>query len=402
MNKIFSNKDVLTASQERISFVFDEFERIYLSLSGGKDSTAMFHLVISEARKRNRKVGILIVDWECQYLLTEEHLRNLVTENKDYIDLYWVCLEIETSSACSFYEPMWRSWDESKKILWTRTKPEISIQDAIFFPFYYAGMTFEEFTPLFAEWYAQGENTACFVGIRAQESLNRHRAVTSQKIQRYKDKNYTTQVTDNVYNVYPIFDWLVDDIWHYFHVTGNKYNKVYDLMYQAGLKPSQMRIDEPFGDEARKNLWLYQIIEPITWSKFVARLAGINSASLYSQDKGNILGNEKVSLPKGHTWESFSKFLLQTMPDKTRIHYENKIAVYLKWYHDRGYDEGIPDAAEYKMEQIGKAPSWRQIAKTLLKNDWYCRNLGFGITKSKAYEKYLQLMKKRRKEWNII
>lgn len=163
-----------------------------------------------------------------------------------------------------------------------------------------------------------------------------------------------------------------------------------------------MRVDEPFGDEARKNLWLYQIIEPVTWSKFVARLAGINSASLYSQEKGNILGNEKVSLPPGHTWESFAKFLLSTMPDKTRIHYENKLAVYLKWYYDRGYETGIPDAANYRMEQIGKAPSWRLIVKTLLRNDWYCRGLGFGITKTNAYKRYLELMKKRRTEWNII
>lgn len=393
---------VYEASKQRIRYVFDNFEKIYLSLSGGKDSTAMFQLVIEEAIKRERKIGIFILDWECQYQLTIDHLTNLVNKHSDYIELFWICLEVETSSACSFYEPMWRSWDERKKVLWTREKPEFSIADPNYFPFYYPGITFEEFTPLFGEWYSEGKETACFVGIRAQESLNRHRAVTGEKIERYKDKNYTTRVSEFVYNVYPIFDWLVDDVWSLFGKFNLKYNKVYDLMYRAGLSPSQMRIDEPFGDEARKNLWLYQIIEPVTWSKFVARLAGINSASLYSQEKGNILGNEKVSLPNGHTWESFSKFLLSTMPDKTRIHYENKIAVYLKFYFDRDYHEGIPDAADYRMEQIGKAPSWRQIAKTLLKNDWYCRNLGFGVTKSKAYIKYLELMKKRRQKWNII
>lgn len=402
MLKTLMGINVLDAARKRISDTFDDFDNIYVSLSGGKDSTALFYLVIEEAKRRNRMIGVFILDWECQYQLTVDHLVYLCEQNREHIDLHWICLEIETSSACSYYEPMWRSWDERKKELWTRKKPEIALESDYNYPFYYPGITFEEFTPAFGDWYSGGKNTACFVGIRAQESLNRHRAVTSQKVNRYKDRKYTTKMSDTVYNIYPIFDWLVDDIWTFFAKEKLKYNKVYDLMYQAGLSPSQMRIDEPFGDEARKNLWLYQIIEPVTWSKFVARLAGINSASLYSQEKGNILGNEKVSLPPGHTWESFAKFLLGTMPDKTRIHYENKLAVYLKWYYDRGYESGIPDAANYRMEQIGKAPSWRLIVKTLLRNDWYCRGLGFGITKSKAYSRYLDLMKKRRKVWNII
>lgn len=402
MLKNFIGINVLEAAKNRISDTFDSFDKVYVSLSGGKDSTALFYLVLAEAKKRDRKFGVFILDWECQYQLTADHLLYLVTENAEYIDLHWICLEIETSSACSYYEPMWRSWDENKKELWTRQKPSVAIADGSRYPFYYPGITFEEFTPAFGDWYADGEKTACFVGIRAQESLNRHRAVTSNKVNRFEGRKYTTKVSETVYNIYPIFDWLVDDIWSFFAKERLKYNKVYDLMHQAGLQPSQMRIDEPFGDEARKNLWLYQIIEPVTWSKFVARLAGINSASLYSQEKGNILGNERVSLPPGHTWESFSKFLLGTMPDKTKLHYENKIAVYLKWYHDRGYETGIPDAANYRMEQIGKAPSWRLIAKILLRNDWYCRGLGFGITKTNAYKKYLALMSKRRKEWNII
>ena len=55
MAKVGLGKSVLIASQDRISYTFDKFEKIYISLSGGKDSTVMFHLVIAEAIKRNRK-----------------------------------------------------------------------------------------------------------------------------------------------------------------------------------------------------------------------------------------------------------------------------------------------------------------------------------------------------------
>lgn len=401
MAKVGLGKSVLIASQDRISYTFDKFEKIYISLSGGKDSTVMFHLVIAEAIKRNRKIGVFVLDWECQFELTINHIEDLVTEYKDNIDLYWIALEVETSSACSYYEPLWRSWDERKKKLWTREKNELSISDPQFFPFYYPGITFEEFVPLFGQWYSNGELTACFVGIRSQESLNRFRAISRDDVSRFEDKKFTVKVTDQLHNIYPIYDWLVDDIWTYIAKTDAKYNKVYDRMYQAGLSYSQMRIDEPFGDEARKNLWIYQIIEPITWSKFVARMAGINSASLYSQERGNILGNAKASLPEGHTWESFCNFLLETMPPSATNHYKNKIAVYIKWYRDRGYPDGIPDEGDYKLEQMGKIPAWRQIAKTLLRNDWYCQRMGFGVTKSSNYEKYMKLMKKRRAEWKI-
>jgi len=37
--------NVLTAAQQRISWTFDTFNKIYLSFSGGKDSIACLHLV---------------------------------------------------------------------------------------------------------------------------------------------------------------------------------------------------------------------------------------------------------------------------------------------------------------------------------------------------------------------
>jgi predicted phosphoadenosine phosphosulfate sulfurtransferase len=389
--------NVLEESKNRIEYVFDNFDKIYCSFSGGKDSTAMIHLIMEEAKKRNRKIGVLFIDWECQFEMTIEHVRNIYSMYSDYIIPFWIQLEIMTNNSTSMYEPTWKSWDKNKKALWTRQKESNSINDNSYFPFYFDNITFEEFVPLFGEWYANGEPCACFVGIRAQESLNRFRAIAREDVRRYQDKKYTVKITDNLFNVYPIYDWKAKDIWKYFSVTKNCYNEVYNRMFQAGLTIHQMRIDEPFGDEARKNLWLYHILEPQTWSKLIARMQGINTGALYSEERGNVLGNIKISLPEGHTWESFSKHLLNTMPPKTAEHYRNKIFKYIQWYMKKGF-ETIPDQSDWKKEQKGEIPTWRQIAKTLLKNDYWCRNLGFQITKSSAYEKYLALMKKKRNE----
>lgn len=400
-SKRYLGIDVLTASKERIKWAFDNFEKICISFSGGKDSTAMTHLVMEEAIKRNRKVALLFIDWEIQYKLTIEHVQHIYDMYKDYIIPYWVALPLLTDNACSMYEPEWISWDKAKENLWTRKPPKIAITDENYFPFYYYKITFEEFVPLFGEWYGEGKSTACFVGIRTRESLNRYRALTNKKKNKYQDKMFTTCVTDNVYNVYPIYDWSAEDDWKYFGKTKKPYNKLYDRFFQAGLTLHQMRVDEPFGDTTRRSLWLYQIIEPETWGKMVLRVNGANSGSLYSRDNGNILGNRSITLPKGHTWQSFSNFLLDTMPKKTVEHYKTKIAVYIKWYMNRGYVDGIPDEVDKQIEKQNDVPSWRRICQTLLRNDYWCKGLGFSPTKQSAYNQYLERMKKKRKEWNI-
>ena len=400
-NRRYLGIDVLTASKERIKWAFDNFEKICISFSGGKDSTVMTHLVMEEAKKRNRKVALLFIDWEIQYKLTIEHVQHIYDMYKDYIIPYWVALPLLTDNACSMYEPEWISWDKAKENLWTRKPPKIAITDENYFPFYYYKITFEEFVPLFGEWYGEGKSTACFVGIRTRESLNRYRALTNKKKNKYEDKMFTTCVTDNVYNVYPIYDWSAEDDWKYFGKTKKPYNKLYYRFFQAGLTLHQMRVDEPFGDTTRRSLWLYQIIEPETWGKMVLRVNGANSGSLYSRDNGNILGNRSITLPKGHTWQSFSNFLLDTMPKKTAEHYKTKIAVYIKWYMNRGYVDGIPDEVDKQIEKQNDVPSWRRICQTLLRNDYWCKGLGFSPTKQSAYNQYLERMKKKRKEWNI-
>ncbi len=398
MPKKYLNKPVLQAAKERIKYTFDSFERIYISFSGGKDSTVMMHMVMEEAISRGVKVGVFFLDWECQFTITVDHIKLMFEKYRDHIEPYWICLPIMTDNACSQFEPTWSCWDEEKKDLWVREKPENSIQDKCFFPFFYDGMTFEEFTPLFSKWFSEGKSCANFVGIRTVESLNRYRALSAEK-RTFDGNMFTTNIVDNCWSVYPIYDWETQDVWTYNGQFKKEYNALYDRMHKAGMSIHQMRIDEPFGDTSRRSLWLYQIVEPKMWAKILGRVSGVNTVNEYGTRSGNILGNVNVKLPKGHTWESFANFILDTMPKKTSEHYKGKIAVYIQWYKVRGYPDGIPDEAP--MELKDKVPCWRRITKTLLKNDYWCKGLGFSINKSSAYEKYLNLMRRRRNEWNI-
>lgn len=395
MAKIYRNENVLVAARKRIALALDNTERAYVAFSGGKDSTVLLHLVMEEAIKRGRKVGVMISDLEAQYMATVHHVRDTVKMYRDHIDLHWMCLPICLRNAVTNYEPRWTAWDPEKRDVWVRQPPKEAITDPEFYPWFQPGMEFEEIVTLFGEWYGQGVPTAGFVGIRAQESLNRYMsvAVYQKHGAMLNGWRWTTRVVSETYNVYPLYDWRSEDIWR-FHAKYPEltHNPIYDKMHMAGVPLSQQRLCQPYGDDQRKGLWLYHIIEPQTWPKLIARVNGVNGGSLYAQDSGNITGVNKIKLPPGHTWKSFTNLLLQSMPVPTREHYIKNFKRFMKGWRRRGYTV-IPDEAPPELEANSWAPSWRRMCKCLLRNDWFCKGLGFTQPKSEAWVRY-KLIKK--------
>ncbi len=361
----------------------------------------MFHLCAEEARRRQRRFGLLFIDWECQYRLTIDHVAEMVRSYADVIKLYWCCIPLRTVNAVSMFEPEWIAWEPGKS--WIREKPGCAITEGNFFPFYRDAMTFEEFVVDFAGWYARGKRTACLVGLRAAESLNRWASVGSRRFKHtFQYKRWTTRVGQGIYNAYPLYDWRTEDIWTYCGKFRKAYNRLYDYFFQAGIPLSRMRICEPFGNEQRQALDFFHVIEPDTWGRMVARVNGANFGALYARKRGVILGNYAIDKPEHLSWQNFVRLLLGSMPQTTAEHYRNKIAVYLHWWQTRGEcPAGIPDE---QPDDLGSKdiPSWRRIAKCILKNDYWCKMLCFSPTKTLAYQKYCDLMRRRRKIWKLI
>ncbi|OGC76259.1 hypothetical protein A2619_02285 [candidate division WWE3 bacterium RIFOXYD1_FULL_39_9] len=403
--KRYKNYNVLTASRERVKIVFDNFERIYVAFSGGKDSSVMFHLVMEEAMRRKRKVGVMYIDFEAQYAETIKHAKEMFKIYKEYIDPHWICIPMLLRNAVTNYEPRWVCWDEEKKDIWIREKPNYPyIKTEKDYPFGVAKMEFEEFIVWVGEWYSQDKPTAAFIGIRAQESLHRYCAIATWEKRDLMFNNYrwTTKIADNVYNVYPIYDWLTQDIWKYHAKYPEKpHNKIYDKMQMAGVPLSHQRLCQPFGDDQRRGLWLYHILEPNTWFKLVARVNGANSGALYVQENGNISGYNKITKPDNHTWKSFCNLLLQTMPKKTRSHYTLRFKKFIHGWHRRGYPI-IPEEAPPELESKCWAPSWRRMCKVLLRNDYWCKGLGQAQPKSDAYQKYKEIVRTRRMQMKEV
>lgn len=376
----------------------NDFPNAYVAFSGGKDSGVLLELAASEARKRGRKLGVLIVDLEAQYKLTEDYLRAMLARHADVLEVYWLALPLSLRNAVSQYQAQWLCWDPDARDMWVRPMPAEAISDEDHFPWFRRGMEFEDLVPAFGHWYAEQHGnrlTACLVGIRSDESINRFRTIASKVKKKHEGLSWTTWTGGHVYSAYPIYDWRTEDIWRFYGKFKVPYNRLYDRMHQAGLTIHQARICQPYGDDQRLGLWLYHVIEPETWERVVARVHGANFGARYARESGNVLGRLRIDLPEGLTWKEYALLLLDSMPPPTAAHYKTKIEVFLRWYDDRGYPGGeIPDDGPLDK----KHPSWRRICKTLLAYDWWCKGLSFGPHHTDAYKNYMKKKRAQRAE----
>ena len=270
--KYNSNLNVYDASVERVEFIFKNFEKIYLSFSGGKDSGVMLNLVVDYMKANNitDKIGVMIMDNEANYNHSLDFMHRIIQDNIEYLDVYWCCLPITLPCTVSSYATDWQCWGVEDEANWVKPMPKndyiVNINNHNM-PFFRENMGYDEFWDKFGDWYAQGERCACLIGIRTDESLNRYRAIMNDKKGMIDGLCWTKKNTKFVYNCYPIYDWRTDDVWIANLKFDWDYNKLYDIFYRAGLTVAQMRVASPFMSEAKSSLNLYRVIDPEIWSR---------------------------------------------------------------------------------------------------------------------------------------
>ncbi|MCH5281022.1 MAG: DUF3440 domain-containing protein [Lachnospiraceae bacterium] len=420
MVRKFEEQNVYEALQNRLKFLFEEFDNIYLSFSGGKDSGLLLNLVLDFKRKYypEKVIGVFHQDFEAQYTVTTEYIERTFERIKDEVEPYWVCLPMATRTALSSYEMFWYPWDEAKKDCWVRPmpkKPYVINQANNPITTYHYRMHQEDLAKQFGRWYRfshGNKKTVCLLGIRAEESLQRYSGFLNKRYG-YKEECWITRQFKDVWCASPLYDWSLNDVWYANCLFNYDYNRLYDLYYMAGLKATQMRVASPFNDYSKDSLNLYRIIDPEIWTRLVGRVRGANFACIYGKTKA--MGYRNITLPEGHTWESYTRFLLDTLPTRLRNNYVKKFNTSMRFWHttgggldedaikeliDHGYRikrngvsnytlnkksrvvflEKIPDDTD-DIKSTKDIPSWKRMCFCILKNDHTCRFMGFGLTR---------------------
>lgn len=222
---------------------------------------------------------------------------------------------------------------------------------------------------------------------------------------------WTKKNTNFVYNCYPIYDWRTEDIWVANEKFDWEYNKLYDIFWKAGLSIYQMRVASPFMSESKSSLNLYRVIDPDIWARLCSRVHGANFIATY----GKQINYNSFKLPKGHTWKSFVKFLLDTLPKEVAENFRRRfIQSILFWgrvgksLSDKTLEEirnspieikengltphgkktkvrvriqSYPDHTDFLSCNNSEVASWKRFAITILKNDHTCKYMGLSPTK---------------------
>ena len=316
-----AKKTVLEAARERMSFLFDNYESIVVSISGGKDSTVLAHLALSEADRRERRIGLHFLDEEVLYQSSVDQVEYLMGMFPNSTKKMWLQFPFLLTNATSISEGQLRCWEPGQHKIWMRSKHAEAIkgkpwaqEDETVAVKNKGGLGFYDVIDNFAKTFT---NTAFLVGLRAAgESPNRWRAVVKNPVDVNGHCVYWGTKKGNNKAFYPIYDWNFHDVWRYIYDEQLRYSSTYDYQFKKGYPINQMRVSSLIHEKSFKSICDLPEFEPKTYNKLMKRVKGISMV----QETGR---NAKVfavrKLPKNYdSWRIYRDFLLKTHSDIER------------------------------------------------------------------------------------
>ncbi len=270
--RIYLNKTTYQASIERINRLYDEFDEIFIWVSGGKDSTVVFNLAMEVAKQRKQlPLNVGYIDQEVEWKETIKQIENIMYD-KD-VKPFWFQVPFELDNATSYDHKTVICWNEEKEKDWMREKADISYKEHIS-----TGRSIKKLLDEIPDTLFEKKSLACLSGVRCLESPKRWMGLTASLT--YKDITWGKKhPVKNHFTFYPIYDWSLRDVWKYIYDNNFDYNKIYDYQFRHGVKLANMRISYLLHEQAMESLFYLHEVEPETYNKMSIRVHGINSAN---------------------------------------------------------------------------------------------------------------------------
>jgi predicted phosphoadenosine phosphosulfate sulfurtransferase len=348
--KIYQSKNVYEAALERIEWIYREFPRVVVAVSGGKDSTVIMHLALEVARRLDRlPVVVHFLDQEAEWRQTIEYMR--VVKAMPDISMKWYQVEFKIFNSTSHTNDWLYCWKEGEE--WIRPKEPDAVTENI-----YGTDRFADFLNMHTATEYPEEPCCIIGGVRAEESPQRANGLCNDET--YKGITWGRLNNKKLlhYTFYPIYDWSYTDVWKYIAVNNFPYNKVYDLMYRKGIPTRRMRVSNLTHESAVHGLKDVQDIDRDTWEDIVQRL---DSANAIKHLKNQSLEPPKTLPFMFESWHEYRDYLLDNLisDGEVKTKMQNRFALADKMLVGTEFEEDL-----YKMEIL-----------TILINDYYFTKL---------------------------
>lgn len=262
---MFLDINVVEAARQRMRHVYDTFDTVCVQFSGGKDSTACLYLAKEVHDERGLgPVKVIFRDEEMLSPTVEDYVNEV--EDYDWVDMERYCLPQG--------QEVWVLGRREYVMLWSKKREE---SGRLFRPIPPGSITAESFgldpykpIPQPIDYYTmQGKEgmTAFVTGVRAAESMIRHRTVVQKLSENYINRPYKLSKRIPMRFAKVIYDWNVNDVYKFISEEHNaSYCEFYDF---AAMSGANQRVGIPLHSVASRRIADVVRTEPEFYDRLV-------------------------------------------------------------------------------------------------------------------------------------
>lgn len=325
LKQIEVDMDVLTAAKLRITNLFKNNAKVYMSLSGGKDSIVMADIVynlIKEGRIDKELLTVVFIDEEAMY---DEVIDIVKAWRKKFmligVKFEWYCLETKHFNCLNTLkdEETFITWDRYEKPRWIRQPPPFAIFDH----------------PLLDKRKDSYQN---FLEKLTRDGFQMIGSRTAESIQRLMNMaNVNSNSISSGRRFYPIYDWKNADVWLYLYKNKLDIPVTYVQMWQVGVKRQNLRISQFFAIDTVRSLVRMSEFNPDLMNRIDKRQPNAYLACLYYDSEmfaRNGKGRKQIEEKSEQEERDYKQAFINYLYDDRNFETDNAKKVQ-NWYKHR-------------------------------------------------------------------